>query len=102
MEMMRPSGKLYKSRKGMATVLLDEDYSGDTGQRVLVLREGDYETARKAACRRLSDYDPDCGEMAESGMSWRFSWWRESIRNGGPYWVEDEVHGCPGFYFETR
>lgn len=99
--MTRPNGKLYKSRKGMFSLLFDEDswdspYGGTCA--VLVLRTDDYEQAKQTARAQFLDFDEYHAEIMTEG---RLGWWRESIRDHERYWTQDEERGCPGFLFET-
>lgn len=90
--MTRPNGKLYKPRKSATTILFTD---GDPC--VLVLRQADRCVAELLARSAARDWDSSA--LVVSGV---FSWWRESIRNGEPEWVTDEVRGAPGWLFQVE
>lgn len=88
----RPNGKLYKAQKPPVAHLLYED---NEVVRVLVLRTDDYLHARDLATFELLSL----GDTALMPVTPRFGWWRQSIRENQPWFVEDDVHGSPGYLF---
>lgn len=85
----RPDGRVYKSRKVIAHVLYDED---EVPCMVLVLGTHDIERARLPA-DSLAIF-----EGFEVGNPYT-GWWRESIRDHRPRWVDDDVRGRAGVMF---
>lgn len=88
----RPNGKLYRPRK-IRVVVLDFDYWEDMS--CLVLGTHDVEAARELAALEIHRYDPGLhpGEA-------RLGWWRQSIRNGDPYYDSDPERGAAGVSFD--
>jgi len=94
MELTRPNGKLYRSRKPPAAEFFEGDWFDKTY--CLVYRCEDENEARALADEEIRFNDPAC--QAGDGV---FSWWRKTIRNNESYWEHDNVRGVPGWSFEV-
>lgn len=90
---VRPDGRNYRAFKGPRAIVL-EDESGEW--QVLVIRCDEYQLAKDMASAELNFALAESHLVAEGPV---FGWWRESIRNGDPYWVPDDVRGAPGYFF---
>lgn len=88
----RPDGRIYKSRKVVGHIVGDED---EIPCAVLVLGTHDIARAQPLADRVARMYtEPGCvAARPETG------WWRDSIRDGRPWWVEDDKRGRAGVMF---
>lgn len=88
----RPDGRIYKSRKVIAHIVGDED---EIPSMVLVLGTHDIVRAQPLADHVARMYtEPGCvAAKPETG------WWRESIRDGRPWWVDDDRRGRAGVMF---
>lgn len=88
----RPNGKLYRPRKLVAHIVGDED---EIPSSVLVLGTHDPERAQA-----LADVVAKRHTYASAvAVKPELVWWRDSIRDGRGWWVEDPVRGRAGVWF---
>lgn len=84
----RPNGQIYRPRKPIAVVMIENEHRGET--EIIVLRTHDVDVARPIAEReaRLQgvDWPDDC--------VWQLSWARKTIRDGEPWWEYDDARGA--------
>jgi hypothetical protein len=88
----RPNGKLYRPRKIRSEVLYDQD---SVESEVVVLGTHDVLTATVLATRDVQSIDAGF-EPADPVLSW----YRQSIRNGDPFYEYDEIRGAACVLFQ--
>ncbi len=86
-EIVRPNGKVYRSRKGLRWVeWAEEDYPPHG---FIVFGTHDEDAARKLVAN--APLDCDC-KMADAAA--RAGWIRDGYRWGEREWIEDALHGA--------
>jgi hypothetical protein len=88
----RPNGKLYRPRKLHAVLLNVED---NRDEEVVVLGTHDVLTATVLAVSEVDSWDFGF-EPADPVLSW----YRQSIRNGDPFYEYDEIRGAACVVFQ--
>lgn len=89
----RPNGKLYRPRKIRVTGWDPEDWGHgwDRPPQTAVLGTHDIEVARQHATSGFT-----CHYLINPTLGWM----RQSMRNGDPWWVDDEVRGAACVIFD--